>query len=284
MITHRKWSEHAEGRCEYGARPLAEFVWGKTPNTARGREFLRLYDQCAEKRAKADDPRVAQLLAWIAEERVALAEEEGLEARARALDVEQPEETGWPELRPLGKAWQEAERRLWQMERQIDAKIRLLLRLEKRAQDESSKPGGPSEYNELSKLGEHTTPYKPDEIIARTSEAEVRGLSSGTWAQAADLKYAGPRYPLLPATEDAVVAAASGRRFSLIKTGGQRPPLQPRPAASAQNRGTNPRRPLESMPEAFGPTRETVWESAWPVWASLPGAENRAAEGLRASL
>ncbi|HEV2416353.1 MAG TPA: hypothetical protein VGX94_00965, partial [Terriglobia bacterium] len=47
MITHRKWSEHAEGRCEYGARPLAEFVWGKTPNTARGREFLRLYDQCA---------------------------------------------------------------------------------------------------------------------------------------------------------------------------------------------------------------------------------------------
>ncbi|HEV2417787.1 MAG TPA: hypothetical protein VGX94_08290, partial [Terriglobia bacterium] len=181
MITRRKWSDEAMGRCEYNAHSLAKFVWGQTPNTARGREFLRLYDQCAEKRAKADDPRVAQLLAWIAEERAALAEEEGLEARERAIDVEQPEEMSWPELRPLGEAWQEAERRLQQMERQIDAKIRLLLRLEKRAQNESSKPGVPSEYNELSKLGEHTTPYKPDEIIARTSEAEVRGLSSGTW-------------------------------------------------------------------------------------------------------
>ncbi|MGH9402692.1 MAG: hypothetical protein ACRD2P_11360, partial [Terriglobia bacterium] len=45
LITQRKWSDQAEGRCGYNVHTLAEFVWGRTPNTARGREFLSLWNQ-----------------------------------------------------------------------------------------------------------------------------------------------------------------------------------------------------------------------------------------------
>ncbi|MGH9378916.1 MAG: hypothetical protein ACRD1I_08955, partial [Terriglobia bacterium] len=75
----------------------------------------------------------AQMLALIEDERAALVEEEALWRRQEAWDLEPPEETSWPELRPLDETWQTMERRLLLLDRQVDAKIRLLLRLEKRA-------------------------------------------------------------------------------------------------------------------------------------------------------
>ncbi|MGH9344906.1 MAG: hypothetical protein ACRD19_14240, partial [Terriglobia bacterium] len=112
------------------------YLYGETRTTARGRKMAELWEECAEAEAAADDPRVAEIRALIAEERAALAEEDRLLRRREEMEIEQPENTGWPGLHPLGEEWQRAALGIERLDRQINAKIRLLIRLEKRAQSE----------------------------------------------------------------------------------------------------------------------------------------------------
>src|SRR5487761_864735 len=87
-----------------------------------------------------DDARVAAMRALIDEERAALAEEAELVRRAQQIEIERPEDPAWPALHPLDEIWKETVERLEKLERQINAKIRLLLRLEKRAVEAGFSP------------------------------------------------------------------------------------------------------------------------------------------------
>jgi hypothetical protein len=122
-----RWSQCDEGRAY--PEGLLTFLYGKTPSTARGRQLRKLWKQCEQARAKADDPRAAHILALLAEERAALDEEEALFAREQQMELDEPQSP----IDPLSETGQEMMRQLERLDRQINAKIRLLLRLEQRA-------------------------------------------------------------------------------------------------------------------------------------------------------
>ncbi len=130
-LTGPDWS-HDDGQNATPAH-LLDYLYGETRTTARGRRLAELWEGCAKAEAAADDPRVAEIRALIAEERAALAEEEQLFRRRQEIEIEQPENTGWPGLHPLDEAWQRAALGIERLDRQINAKIRLLIRLQARA-------------------------------------------------------------------------------------------------------------------------------------------------------
>ncbi|MGH9401507.1 MAG: hypothetical protein ACRD2P_05300, partial [Terriglobia bacterium] len=217
--------------------------------TARGREFLSLWNQCDEKRPKADDPRVQQLLAWIEEERAALVEQEALYRRQEELEIERPEETGG--LDPLDETWQAITHQLQQLDRQIDAKIRLLLRLEKRAHtDTADTAGEPNEPHGLHEISEQEGQTDPAAValIHRNPPQSFNGKT---------LRYTRPTPPHdsipLPLGEG---GAPFGSAQGKLRATGEGLPWaelkrRPRNEKAHKNRGTKPSEPLESTTEAM---------------------------------
>jgi|GEM_PF-5331910 len=152
LITQGYWSEKTPKGHSYAPPTLLVFLYGQSPGTARGKQIKALWHSCALEVGRGyvptdaplkplpDDPRVAAMLALIDEERAALVEEAELARRSQQIEIERPEDPAWPVLHPLDEIWKETVERLEKLERQINAKIRLLLRLEKRAVEAGSKP------------------------------------------------------------------------------------------------------------------------------------------------
>jgi hypothetical protein len=145
LITQGHWSDRPPKGHAYAVPALLVFLYGQTPATGRGKKLKDLWNSCtipagpdyvpSTKTVKPlpDDPRIAVMQALIDEERAALVEEAELARRACEIEVEQPEDPAWPVLQPLDETWKETVGRLEKLDRQINAKIRLLLRLEQRA-------------------------------------------------------------------------------------------------------------------------------------------------------
>jgi hypothetical protein len=127
-VTQARWDGAAEG-----PKPshLMQCLFGKTPSGPRGRRLIELWQQCREAGCDADDPRAKEILGLIIEERTGLEKEEALFRRQQELEIAQPEDLGYPELHPLSDAWQTLFANLERLDRQINAKIGLLLRLKK---------------------------------------------------------------------------------------------------------------------------------------------------------
>ena len=152
LITQGYWAEKTPKGHAYAPPTLLGFLYGQSPGTARGKRLRALWYACAIEvgpgyvptdaplQPLPDDARVAAMRALIDEERAALAEEAELVRRVQQMEVEQPEDPAWPALHPLDEIWKETVERLEKLERQINAKIRLLLRLEKRAVEAGFSP------------------------------------------------------------------------------------------------------------------------------------------------
>src|SRR5579875_3760720 len=121
-----QWSDRDEGRAY--PQGLLRFLYGQNPSTARGRQLHDLWKQCEQTSAPADDPTAAQILALLTAERGALDEEEALFQRQQQMELDPPDNP----LDPLSETWQQMLQQLERLDRQINAKIRLLLRLEQR--------------------------------------------------------------------------------------------------------------------------------------------------------
>ncbi|MGH9407158.1 MAG: hypothetical protein ACRD3D_15165 [Terriglobia bacterium] len=204
------------------------FLYGLLPDTLRGKKMKDLWFQCSQDQAAPEDPRALQILALLAEERAAFDEEEALAERWRELQIEQPESSDWPELRALDEDWQQLVSRLERLDRQINAKVRLLLRLEHRASHAVAavrqQPGSAELFcNSAASLQAHaqaaeflksetlrytktdgTKPTKPLESTEEIETGSADRRSYGPWfvpapEKAADLNGAGLRYPLVAA-------------------------------------------------------------------------------------
>jgi hypothetical protein len=156
-ITEGRWSDRVPQGRKHNAPALLKFLYGESPDTVRGQQIASLWNECAceagngylrsdaNPKPMPDDPRVGQMLALIAEERAALAEEAGLARRRLELDIECPEPSDPPALSPLAQTWEAAEGRLEKLDRQINAKVRLLIRLQQHAAKMNADPPGATE-------------------------------------------------------------------------------------------------------------------------------------------
>src|SRR5487761_537077 len=94
-----------------------------------GRKMKTLFQQCREEKAEAGGELAAQLRALIEEERESVREEQRLWEEHCELARDLPLDDDDPALQPLSGNWQEAIDHEAQFDRQINAKMRLLIRL-----------------------------------------------------------------------------------------------------------------------------------------------------------
>jgi hypothetical protein len=143
--SHGRWKSEQHGASGYVPRIVVDFLYGKDPTTMRGQTVRELWWDCAHDQAKGDDPRARRLLALLAEERAAVEEEGELLRRQQELD---DQDDGASAFGPLDETWQKLATGLERLDRQINAKVRLLLRLQQRAakeKDGAANSGGDGE-------------------------------------------------------------------------------------------------------------------------------------------
>ncbi|MGH9357862.1 MAG: hypothetical protein ACRD1O_01650 [Terriglobia bacterium] len=114
---------------EESAEEIFRALYGDKLNQA-GRAMKDLFQQGREQKAKADSELAQQLKALINEERQSAREEQRLWEEQRQLEQSLPLDHDDPALQPLSVNWQESLEREARLDRQINAKIRLLIRLQ----------------------------------------------------------------------------------------------------------------------------------------------------------
>lgn len=107
---------------------LFHAIYHYQPNQP-GRKMKNLFQQCREEKAEAGGELAAQLRALIEEERESVREEQRLWEEHCELARDLPLDDDDPALQPLSGNWQEAIDHEAQFDRQINAKMRLLIRL-----------------------------------------------------------------------------------------------------------------------------------------------------------
>lgn len=98
--------------------------------TWTGKQMQSLFAQCAAQNASPQDPLVPRLLALIGQERESLQQEQQLYEQERELKTSPPLSTSDPVLQPLSDTWRDGVEQETAFDRQIAAKIRLLLKLQ----------------------------------------------------------------------------------------------------------------------------------------------------------
>ena len=184
----------AKGEDDVTSIRLRTDLWGLSQTTLRGDKVGELWCACEEDKAGPKDPRVPEIRALLEEERAALAEEEALFRRRLEIDIEQPADQAFAGLHPLGEKWQSALAGIERLDRQINAKIRLLLRLQSKASGNDA----PKTAAVPEKEPDPPTPareHTPTEQVERTSASEVRGFLSGTHTEASDTEDGGAAPP-----------------------------------------------------------------------------------------
>lgn len=129
------WNAKLPGLSEH-PRDLQRLLCGDAPRTARLRKLKSLLYKAQLKEGKRGDAINTQILALLGELEQGLADERALFEHERAVkrEVEALEEAEGPALFPMDEQSAGLLRQMEQLERQINAKIRLLLRLERRAE------------------------------------------------------------------------------------------------------------------------------------------------------
>ncbi len=212
------WSEPS--RNGHGLTPslILTGLYDSDPSTARGRKLRDLWSECKADTPGPDDPRMQQMLAWIAEEHAALLEEEQLFRRQKELENEQDEHSDALALCPLDETWQEMVRQLQQLDRQINAKIRLLLHLQRAASPAAAPIAD------------------PDRLSSAAIPAQQCGSGAAAAAAGEEISSEGAPFETSTACPEPDLGTV-------------REVQSPRPSDSAdlpEIHGTNPKEPLES--------------------------------------
>ncbi len=184
-----------------------------------GRKMKNLFKQCREEKAKAGGELAQQLKALIEQERERAREEQRLWQEHVELDLHTPLDDADPALQPLGDNWLGPIEREARLDRQINAKIRLLIRLKTppRSQKAGTAPASNPE--------EDGTGRAPTNGVAPGSEVQKPG-DSGVESCSADFRCSGSLRPLLVKTETtanltikSVLPRETGTRVENLKTG-----------------------------------------------------------------
>jgi hypothetical protein len=195
----------------YGGR----FTWW-------GKRIRRLFAECAEDRASAEDPRVVQLRKLIRDERKSIKDVHRSYEQGRDRHIEQPDSADHPDLRACGEQWWTMVNREAAFDRQIASKLQLLMKLQSAASER--------EVDE-------------DEVpdATETSPSENDAGSPGE-----------PAAPPESFTEDKAAAAPPDDSKEPAPVPEAQPPVSPGPAgnADAENTETNPKSTITASESA----------------------------------
>jgi hypothetical protein len=131
---------------------LLERIYSAT-FTRTGKRIRELFKECAHDGVPAGDPRIAQLRDLIRQERASVEEEERLYRITREREITNPFSESDPLMQPTSQFWQDMTDHEAGFDRQIAAKLRLLMKLQSEASkrfvdDEETSDDPPTERPE----------------------------------------------------------------------------------------------------------------------------------------